>query len=233
MMTDIEERITQMASCGLNPYVIEERLGMEHYTIHIKYHHALMNGYTVAPASGRIHTLSAKEKAARKRERAKEYREEKRDKRKEKKITQPIKPLELPPDPEVLRARKYMKEWRQKNLKKIRKYQRDWKRRKDQAKRLGIELPKRVPMTREERLARRREVEGARRREHIEEYRAYHREYYKNMSPERKRAKFDKSNAARRERERLKKEQANAQKQEAAQGVQAASDMQNGLLLSA
>lgn len=72
MMTNIEERITQMASCGLSPYVIEERLGMEHYTIHIKYHQALMNGYVTAPASGRVHTLTAEEKAERKRQRAKE-----------------------------------------------------------------------------------------------------------------------------------------------------------------
>lgn len=84
MTTNIEERITNMAACGLNPYVIEERLGMEHYTIHIKYHHALMNGYTVAPASGRVHTLSAKEKAERKRQRAREYQAEKRAERKAK-----------------------------------------------------------------------------------------------------------------------------------------------------
>lgn len=195
MMTNIEERITQMASCGLSPYVIEERLGMEHYTIHIKYHKALMNGYVTAPASGRVHTLSAEEKAARKRERAKERREEK----------------------------------------------------KAEAKKQA-EAPKRVEMTHEERLARRREYDARYRRKHREEYNRKRRELYHAMSPEKKKALFerlveykratyeqrkDKINERRRELRRLKKEQANAEKQKAAQGVQAPSDSENRLLLSA
>lgn len=75
-MNLLDQRIRTFASQGLSPYEIEERLGMEHYTIHIKYHQALMNGYTTAPASGQAHALSAEEKAERKRERAKEHREE-------------------------------------------------------------------------------------------------------------------------------------------------------------
>ena len=77
-MNLLDQRIRTFASQGLSPYEIEERLGMEHYTIHIKYHQALMNGYTMAPASGQAHALSAEEKAERKRERAKERREEKK-----------------------------------------------------------------------------------------------------------------------------------------------------------
>lgn len=195
MMTNIEERITELAACGVSPYEIEERLGMEHYTIHIKYHQALMNGYTVAPASGRVHTLSAEQKAARKRERAKERREEK----------------------------------------------------KAEAKKQA-EAPKRVKMTHEERLARRREHDARFRQENREEYNRRRREYYQAMSPEKKKELFekraayqratyeqrkDKINERRRELRRLKKEQANAEKQEAAQGVQAPSDSENRLLLSA
>lgn len=195
MMTNIEERITNMAACGLSPYVIEERLGMEHYTIHIKYHQALMNGYATAPASGRVHTLSAEEKAERKRERAKEQ----------------------------------------------------WEEKKEEAKKQG-EVPKRVEMTHEERLARRREYDARYRRKHREEYNRKRRELYHAMSPEKKKALFDrlveykkatyeqrkdKINERRRELRRLKKEQANAKKQEAAQGVQTSGDTPNGLLLPA
>ena len=195
MTTNIEERITNMAACGLSPYVIEERLGMEHYTIHIKYHQALMNGYATAPASGRVHTLSAEEKAERKRERAKER----------------------------------------------------WEEKKAEAKKQG-EVPKRVEMTHDERLARRREYDARYRRKHREEYNRKRRELYHAMSPEKKKALFDrlaeykkatyeqrkdKINERRRELRRLKKEQANAKKQEAAQGVQTSGDTPNGMLLSA
>ena len=41
-MNLLDQRIRTFASQGLSPYEIEERLGMEHYTIHIKYHQALM-----------------------------------------------------------------------------------------------------------------------------------------------------------------------------------------------
>ena len=195
MMTNIEERITNMAACGLSPYVIEERLGMEHYTIHIKYHQALMNGYATAPASGQARTLSAEEKAARKRECAKEQ----------------------------------------------------WEEKKEEAKKQG-EVPKCVEMTHEERLARRREYDARYRRKHREEYNRKRRELYHAMSPEKKKALFerlveykkatyeqrkDKINERRRELRRLKKEQANAKKQEAAQGVQTSGDTPNGVLLSA
>lgn len=194
-MNLLDQRIRTFASQGLSPYEIEERLGMEHYTIRIKYHQALMNGYVTAPASGRVHTLSAEEKAERKRERAKERREEK----------------------------------------------------KEEAKKQG-EVPKRVKMTHEERLARRREYDARYRRKHREEYNRKRRELYHAMSPEKKKALFDrqveykkatyeqrkdKINERRRELRRLKKEQANAKKQEAAQGVQTSGDTPNGVLLSA
>lgn len=77
-MNLLDQRIRTFASQGLSPYEIEEKLGLQHYTIHIKYHQALMNGYATAPASGQARTLSAEEKAARKRERAKERWEEKK-----------------------------------------------------------------------------------------------------------------------------------------------------------
>ena len=44
-MNLLDQRIRTFASQGLSPYEIEERLGMEHYTIHIEHHHALMEGY--------------------------------------------------------------------------------------------------------------------------------------------------------------------------------------------
>lgn len=64
-MNLLDQRIRTFASQGLSPYEIEEKLGLQHYTIHIKYHQALMNGYATAPASGQARTLSAEEKAAR------------------------------------------------------------------------------------------------------------------------------------------------------------------------
>lgn len=63
-MNLLDQRIRTFASQGLSPYEIEEKLGLQHYTIHIKYHQALMNGYATAPASGQARTLSAEEKAA-------------------------------------------------------------------------------------------------------------------------------------------------------------------------
>lgn len=78
-MNLLDQRIKTFASQGLSPYEIEEKLGIKHYTIRIEHHEALMNGYVTAPASGRVHTLSAEEKAERKRERAKERWEEKKE----------------------------------------------------------------------------------------------------------------------------------------------------------
>lgn len=194
-MNFLDQRIRTFASQGLSPYEIEEKLGLQHYTIHIKYHQALMNGYATAPASGQARTLSAEEKAARKRERAKEQ----------------------------------------------------WEEKKAEAKKQG-EVPKRVEMTHGERLARRREYDARYRRKHREEYNRKRRELYHAMSPEKKKALFerlveykkatyeqrkDKINERRRELRRLKKEQANAKKQEAAQGVQTSGDTPNGVLLSA
>ena len=171
-MNLLDQRIRTFASQGLSPYEIEEKLGLQHYTIHIKYHQALMNGYVTAPVSGQARTLSAEEKAARKRERAKEQ----------------------------------------------------WEEKKAEAKKQG-EVPKRVEMTHEERLARRREYDARYRRKHREEYNRKRRELYHAMSPEKKKALFDrlveyqkatyeqrkdKINERRRELRRLKKEQANA-----------------------
>ena len=44
-MTEIELSITRLAALGRSPYQIEEALGIPHYTIHQKYHAALMSGY--------------------------------------------------------------------------------------------------------------------------------------------------------------------------------------------
>lgn len=44
-MTEIECCITRLATMGRSPYQIEEVLGIPHYTIHQKYHAALMSGY--------------------------------------------------------------------------------------------------------------------------------------------------------------------------------------------
>ena len=137
-MNLLDQRIRTFASQGLSPYEIEKKLGLQHYTIHIKYHQALMNGYATAPASGQARMLSAEEKAARKRERAKEQ----------------------------------------------------WEEKKAEAKKQG-EVPKRVKMTHEERLARRREYDARYRRKHREEYNRKRRELYHAMSPEKKKALFD------------------------------------------
>lgn len=44
-MTEIELSITRLASLGQSPYQIEETLKIPHYTIHLRYHAALMAGY--------------------------------------------------------------------------------------------------------------------------------------------------------------------------------------------
>lgn len=44
-MNLLDQRIRTFASQGLSPYEIEEKLGLQHYTIHIEHHHALMEGY--------------------------------------------------------------------------------------------------------------------------------------------------------------------------------------------
>ncbi len=59
-MNLLDQRIRTFASQGLSPYEIEERLGMEHYTIHIKYHQALMAGYSSDTKSEK--KLAAKER---------------------------------------------------------------------------------------------------------------------------------------------------------------------------
>jgi hypothetical protein len=112
-MNLLDQRIRTFASQGLSPYEIEERLGMEHYTIHIKYHQALMNGYTMAPASGQAHALSAEEKAERKRERAKERREEK--KAEAKKQGEVPKRVEMTHEERLARRREYDARYRRKH----------------------------------------------------------------------------------------------------------------------
>ena len=44
-MTELELSIARLAALGRSPYQIEETLGIPHYTIHQKYHAALMAGY--------------------------------------------------------------------------------------------------------------------------------------------------------------------------------------------
>jgi len=81
-MNDIEGEIKRLASLGTTPREIEKQLGFRPYTIHIKYHHDLMEGYSI-----RQDWLEAKEKEkvekeerAREREKARRL-EEKRIKR--------------------------------------------------------------------------------------------------------------------------------------------------------
>ncbi len=45
-MTEIELSITRLAAMWRSPYQIESELGIPHYTIHQKYHAALMAGYS-------------------------------------------------------------------------------------------------------------------------------------------------------------------------------------------
>ncbi len=240
-MNLLDQRIRTFASQGLSPYEIEERLGMEHYTIHIKYHQALMNGYTTAPASGQAHALSAEEKAERKRERAKERREEK--KAEAKKQGEVPKRVEMTHEERLARRREYDARYRRKHRE---EYNRKRRELYHAAKKQG-EVPKRVEMTHEERLARRREYDARYRRKHREEYNRKRRELYHAMSLEKKKALFerlveykkatyeqrkDMINERRRELRRLRKEQANAKKQKAAQGVQTSGDTPNGVLPS-
>lgn len=112
-MNLLDQRIRTFASQGLSPYEIEEKLGLQHYTIHIKYHQALMNGYVTAPASGRVHTLSAEEKAERKRERAKEQWEEK--KAEAKKQGEVPKRVEMTHEERLARRREYDARYRRKH----------------------------------------------------------------------------------------------------------------------
>lgn len=51
-MTEIECSITRLATMGRSPYQIEEALGMPHYTIHLRYHAALMAGYEARARRG-------------------------------------------------------------------------------------------------------------------------------------------------------------------------------------
>ncbi len=112
-MNLLDQRIRTFASQGLSPYEIEEKLGLQHYTIHIKYHQALMNGYATAPASGQAHALSAEEKAERKRERAKERREEK--KAEAKKQGEVPKRVEMTHEERLARRREYDARYRRKH----------------------------------------------------------------------------------------------------------------------
>lgn len=59
-MNLLDQRIRTFASQGLSPYEIEERLGMEHYTIRIEHHEALMAGYSSDTKSEK--KLAAKER---------------------------------------------------------------------------------------------------------------------------------------------------------------------------
>ncbi|WP_290150706.1 hypothetical protein [uncultured Parasutterella sp.] len=60
-MTEIECSITRLATMGRSPYQIEEVLGIPHYTIHQKYHAALMSGYE---ARERLEDSKSKESTA-------------------------------------------------------------------------------------------------------------------------------------------------------------------------
>lgn len=73
-MSDIGVEITRLASLGTTPLEIEKQLGFSPYTIHINYHHALMEGYSI-----RQDWLEAKEKE--KAERKKKARENARARR--------------------------------------------------------------------------------------------------------------------------------------------------------
>lgn len=42
----LEDRILDLARQGFTPYQIEEELDIKHFTIHIKYHKVLMQGYS-------------------------------------------------------------------------------------------------------------------------------------------------------------------------------------------
>lgn len=112
-MNLLDQRIRTFASQGLSPYEIEEKLGLQHYTIHIKYHQALMNGYATAPASGQARTLSAEEKAERKRERAKERWEEKKEEAK--KQGEVPKRVEMTHGERLARRREYDARYRRKH----------------------------------------------------------------------------------------------------------------------
>lgn len=54
---DLCKEIKRLASLGTTPREIEKQLGFRPYTIHIKYHHDLMEGYSIRQA-----WLEAKEK---------------------------------------------------------------------------------------------------------------------------------------------------------------------------
>lgn len=45
-ISPLDQQITELATQGLCPYAIEEKLGMPYYTIRIEHHKALMAGYS-------------------------------------------------------------------------------------------------------------------------------------------------------------------------------------------
>lgn len=59
-MNLLDQRIRTFASQGLSPYEIEEKLGLQHYTIRIEHHEALMAGYSSDTKSEK--KLAAKER---------------------------------------------------------------------------------------------------------------------------------------------------------------------------
>lgn len=61
-MRDIGIEITHLAAFGITPREIEKQLGFRPYTIHIKYHHALMEGYSIRQAQSEEKEKKEKEK---------------------------------------------------------------------------------------------------------------------------------------------------------------------------
>lgn len=62
---DLSKEIKRLASLGTTPREIEKQLGFRPYTIHINYHHDLMEGYSIRQ------TLLEKKEKAEQEERAK------------------------------------------------------------------------------------------------------------------------------------------------------------------
>ncbi len=63
-MDFLRTRVKILASTGLSPYQIEEQLNITHYTIHINFHSALMDGYEKAErkAQAELHKIRMKHK---------------------------------------------------------------------------------------------------------------------------------------------------------------------------
>lgn len=69
----LNARISAMAYRGLSPYEIEEKLGMEHYTIHIHHHADLMAGYAAIPDKKPDPSKTTEEIEERRRQYQREY----------------------------------------------------------------------------------------------------------------------------------------------------------------